>query len=154
MVRLKRQQHPKWLHAGATLRDLINTSEGRMEEGQLIFRNDSSERFNENMAYSLAPKQDLLDRTCSFTSTICACHDTDWWWKVNTPKAMAQRIRSCGVSVRLWNFPDPEALSIRVGDGNARREMRIKSARRYVEFVEGLVERRRAELVGASKRTF
>lgn len=146
MVRLRRKQQPSWLHKDMGMRAVVRASEGRMEEGQLTFRNDSTERFNENMAYSLAPKQDLLDRTCHFKSTTCACHDTEWWWRINTPKAMAARMTKCGVSIRLWNFPEKEARSIRLGDGNARRDMRIKSARRYVEYVQRLVEEERRKM--------
>eukprot|EP00271_Cylindrocystis_brebissonii_P015929 TRINITY_DN39006_c0_g1_i1.p1 TRINITY_DN39006_c0_g1~~TRINITY_DN39006_c0_g1_i1.p1 ORF type:complete len:819 (-),score=93.28 TRINITY_DN39006_c0_g1_i1:164-2620(-) len=144
MVRAREEQNPSWLHAESSFREIIAHSEGRMEEGQLIFRNDSTERFNENMAYSLAPKQDLLDRTCTFNSTICLCHDTVWWWTLKTPQAMAARVAPCGVTVRLWSYPEPEAMVLK--DGNARRDMRFKSAQRHVTHVQSLIVSRRATM--------
>lgn len=38
----------RWLHADADVAEVVSHSEGRMEEGQLIFRNDSSEMFDES----------------------------------------------------------------------------------------------------------
>lgn len=132
------------MNSKANFDQIISMSEGRMEEGQIIFRNDSEERFNENMAYSLAPKQELMDRACSFTSKICVCHDKVWWWFIKNKRSMLSRISPCGVTIRLWSFPEEEALKIK--DGNARRDMRLESAKRYVKHVEGLLYARRQQI--------
>ena len=38
-----------------------------------------------------------------------------WWWTIKTPKAMRARVDPCGVSVRLWSYPDPEAAALKAG---------------------------------------